>query len=116
MDCPHDSLKGKDSPVWDSKIGCPKRRINMKQEVNFKMNNAELGELHASCVAAMRAYFAEAEKTSSMLAKCTAEPLSLTERLDLLSQELIENESHSRYVDAKILLHAAARFGYGSSN
>ena len=80
------------------------------------MNHSEFSELHANCVAAMRAYFAEAEKTSSMLAKCTAEPLSLTERLDLLSQELIENESHTRYVDAKILLHTAARFGYRSSN
>ena len=80
------------------------------------MNHSEFSELHANCVAAMRAYFVEAEKTSSMLAKCTAEPLSLTERLDLLSQELIENESHTRYVDAKILLHTVTRFGYGLSN
>jgi hypothetical protein len=78
--------------------------------------NSEFSELNANCVAAMRAYFVEAEKTSSMLAKCTAEPLSFTDRLDLLSQEIIENEFHTRYVDAKILLHASSRFCCRSSN
>jgi hypothetical protein len=111
--CPHDSLR-QDSPVWYSERGA-RSAESIKHEDNFKMNS-EFSELHANCVAAMRAYFVEAEKTSSMLAKCTAEPLSFTERLDLLSQEIIENESYTRYVDAKILLHTAARLGYGSSN
>jgi len=41
----------------------------------------------------MRAYFVEAERTSAMLARCTAEPLPLTERFGLLSQEITENEA-----------------------
>ena len=80
------------------------------------MDHAEFIELHADCVKAMRAYFVEAERTSAMLAKCTAEPLSFTERLGLLSQEITENDAHARYVGAKSLLHGAARLGYGFSN
>jgi hypothetical protein len=64
----------------------------------------------------MRAYFVEAERTTELLAKCTSEPLSFTERLGLLSQEIMENDAHTRYVAAKSLLHGAARLGYGSSN
>ena len=56
------------------------------------------------------------EKTTDLLSKCTAEPLSFTERLGLLSQEIIENDAHTRYVGAKSLLHGAARLGYGFSN
>ncbi len=80
------------------------------------MNNAEFTELHADCIIAMRGYFVEAEKTTALLAKCTAEPLSFTERLGLLSQEITENDAHKRYVGAKSLLHGAARLGYGFSN
>ncbi len=80
------------------------------------MNNAEFNDLHANCVVAMRSYFVEAEKTIDLLAKCTAEPLSFTERLGLLSQEIIENEAHTRYRSAISLLHGAARLGYGFSN
>jgi hypothetical protein len=80
------------------------------------MNNAEFTELHADCIIAMRDYFVEAERTTDLLAKCTAEPLSFTERLSLLSQEIIENEAHTRYTAAKLLLHGAARLGYGFSN
>jgi hypothetical protein len=80
------------------------------------MNNAEFNELHAECIVAMRGYFGEAEKTTDLLAKCTAAPLSFTERLDLLSQEITENDAHTRYTTAKVLLHGAARLGYGFSN
>ncbi len=81
-----------------------------------QMDNSEFIELHANCVMAMRAYFVEAETTSAMLAKCTVAPLSFTERLGLLSQEIIENDAHTRYVTAKKALHGAARLGYGFSN
>lgn len=88
----------------------------MRQEGSLRMNNAEFIELHADCVIAMRAYFVEAERTTALLAKCTAEPLSFAERLALLSQEITENEAQTRYVSAKGLLHGAARLGYGFSN
>ena len=80
------------------------------------MTNEEFQQVHADCVTAMLAYFVEAEKTTDLLAKCTAEPLSFTERLGLLSQELIENDAHENYKNTKSLLHAAARLGYGFSN
>jgi hypothetical protein len=60
----------------------------------------------------MRSYFAEVEKSSTMLAECTAEPLPLKKRLALTSQGVIEHEAHLRYLDAKSLLVNAARFGY----
>jgi hypothetical protein len=80
------------------------------------MTNEEFKQLHADCIIAMRAYFVEAERTTDLLAKCTAGPLSFTERLGLLSQEIIENEAHATYKGAKSLLHGAARLGYGFSN
>lgn len=80
------------------------------------MNKAEFADLHAHCVITMRAYFVEAERTTKLLAKCTAEPLSFAERLGLLSQEIIENNALTSYVSAKSLLHGAARLGYGFSN
>jgi len=83
---------------------------------NVQMNNAAFISLHANCINAMRASFVEAERTTAMLAQCTAEPLPLTDRLSLLSQEIIENESHMKYVAAKSLLHEAARLGYGFSH
>ena len=80
------------------------------------MNNAEFIQLHAECVTAMRAYFTEADVTTRMLAKCTAEPLPFAERMSLISQELIETNAQTRYVSAKRLLHDAARLGYEFSN
>jgi hypothetical protein len=80
------------------------------------MTNEEFKQLHADCIIAMRAYFVEAEKTTDLLAQCTAEPLSFTDRLGLLSQEIIENDAHASYRSTKILLHGAARLGYGFSN
>ena len=80
------------------------------------MNNAEFIELHAECVIAMRGYFVEAETTTAMLAKCTAEPLPFADRMSLLSQEVIETNAQTRYMSAKSRLHDAARLGYGFSN
>jgi len=79
------------------------------------MTNEAFRQLHADCVIAMRAYFIEAEKTTDLLAECTADPLSFTDRLGLLSQEIIENDAHASYRGAKSLLHGAARLGYGFS-
>jgi hypothetical protein len=71
-------------------------------------------ELHAAYVALIRSYFVEIEKSSTMLAECTAEPLSLEKRLALTSQGIVEQEVHLRYLGAKSLLLNAARLGYGS--
>ena len=62
------------------------------------MNHTEFKELHADSVALMRSYFAEAEKSSAMLAECTAEPLPLEKRLALTSQGIVEQEAHLRYL------------------
>jgi hypothetical protein len=80
------------------------------------MNRTEFMELHANCVATLRVYFVEAERTSTMLAECTEEPLSFTERLRLMSQEIAEDDAHLTYLGAKSLLFSAARLGYGCSN
>ena len=50
------------------------------------MNRAEFMDMHAECVTAMRTYFVQVEKTSTMLAECTVEPLTFAERLRLMSQ------------------------------
>ncbi len=76
------------------------------------MNDTEFMELHANSVALMRSYFAEVEKSSAMLAECTAEPLPVKKRLALTSQGVIEHEAHMRYLEAKSLLLNAARLGY----
>ena len=78
------------------------------------MNRTEFMEMHASCVAALGAYFAEAERTTQMLAECTAEPLSFSERFKLMSQGIVENDAHLTYLGAKSLLFNAARLGYAA--
>jgi hypothetical protein len=80
------------------------------------MNNAQFIQLHNNCVLAMRAYFVEAEKTSELLGKWHPEPLPFAERVTLASQEMNENKSYARYVNAKVLLHDAARLGYRFPN
>lgn len=77
------------------------------------MNHTEFLELHAAFVASMRSYFAEVEKSSDMLAECTARPLPLKKRLKLVSQSVIEHTAHLTYLSAKSLLLNAAQFGYG---
>lgn len=76
------------------------------------MNETEFAKLHASCVRAFKGYITEAEKTSALLANCTAGPLPLTKRLKLMFQENAERTTYSLYLDTKRLLHNAARLGY----
>jgi hypothetical protein len=64
----------------------------------------------------MRSYFIEVEKSSAMLAECTAKPLPLKKRLMLASQGVIEHGAHLAYLSAKSLLLSAARLGYGFSS
>ena len=78
------------------------------------MNQTEFMEMHESCVSALGTYFAEAEKTTQMLAECTAEPLSFSERFKLISQGIVENDAHLTYLGTKSLLFNAARLGYAS--
>lgn len=78
------------------------------------MNRTEFVELHASCVTALGIYVVEAEKTTQMLAECSAEPLPLTERFSLMSQGIVESDAHLTYMGIKSLLYRVARLGYGS--
>ena len=80
------------------------------------MDQMEFNELHESCVMALSAYVAEAEKTAGMLAKCTPEPLPFEDRVKVSVQETVENSAHLLYLAAKRLLHDAARLGYASSS
>jgi len=78
------------------------------------MNRTEFMEMHASCVTALGTYFAEAERTTQMLAECSAEPLAFSERFKLMSQGIVENDAHLTYLGTKSLLFNAARLGYAS--
>jgi hypothetical protein len=80
------------------------------------MNSAEFMELHAKCVTTMRTYFVQVEKTSTMLAECTAGPLTFRERFRLMSQGIVENDAHLAYLGSRSLLLSAARLGYALSN
>jgi len=80
------------------------------------MKREEFMEMHANCVTAMRTYFVQVEKTSAMLAECTAEPLSFSKRFNLMSQGIVENHAHLAYLGARSLLLSAARSGYSCSN
>ena len=81
-----------------------------------RVNQKEFMNLHAASVELMQSYFVEVEKSSAMLAECTAKPLSLKKRLKLTSQGVIEHAAHLTYLSAKSVLVSAARFGYGFSN
>ena len=80
------------------------------------MSGAEFAKLHASCVTAFKCYVTEAEKTSALLADCTAGPLPFSKRLRVLFQENAEYDTYSFYLDTKRLLHDAARLGYAFSD
>jgi len=80
------------------------------------VNHKEFLDLHAACVKSMRSYFVEVEKSSTMLAECTAKPLPLKKRLRLASQSIIEHAAHLTYLGAKSLLLNAARLGYSFPN
>jgi hypothetical protein len=79
------------------------------------VNETEFAKLHASCVTAFESYIVEAEKTSVLLATCTAGPLPFAKRLMVMLQENAEYKTYSFYVDTKRLLHDAARLGYAFS-
>jgi hypothetical protein len=79
------------------------------------VNHKEFMSLHAASVELMESYFVEVEKSSAMLAECTAKPLSLKKRLKLTAQGVIEQAAHLTYLSAKSVLVSAARFGYGFS-
>jgi hypothetical protein len=80
------------------------------------MEQKAFKELHSRCVAAFRGYAAEAEKTATMLATCTAGPMPLLARLGIAVQEKMEITAHSLYLTEKRLLHEAARLGYAFTN
>jgi hypothetical protein len=80
------------------------------------VSHSEFMELHAASEALMRCYFAEVEKSSTMLAACAAGPLPLKERLTVMSQGIVEHEAHLTYLGARSLLLNAARLGYGVPN
>ena len=80
------------------------------------MNREEFIEIHDSCVAALAAYFVEAEKSTRMLGECTVKPLTFKKRFKLMSQGLAEKEAHLTYLGAKSVLYKAARLGYGNTN
>jgi hypothetical protein len=80
------------------------------------MDQKEFNELHARCVDAFGSYATEAEKTATMLASCTAEPMPLAERLQIAIQEKIEVTAHALYLAEKLLLHESARLGYAFTN
>ena len=79
------------------------------------MNHAEFMRLHAASVALMRTWFVEVEKSSAMLAECTARPMPLKKRVKLTAQGIIEHTAHLTYLSAKSLLLSAARVGYALS-
>jgi hypothetical protein len=80
------------------------------------MSRAEFMEMHENCVTALGAYFIEAEKSTQMLAECSADPLTFKERFHLMSQGIAENDAHLTYLGTKSLLYKAALLGYGFSN
>lgn len=90
--------------------------IIMSNEVRQRMNQAEFFEMHANYVTAMRTYFVQVEKTSTMLAECTEGPLSFRERFRLMSQGIVENDAHLAYLGARSLLFSVAQSGYAYGN
>jgi hypothetical protein len=80
------------------------------------VNQTTFNELHTRCVTALREYVASAEVTTNMLANCTPEPMSLGDRLDLLTQEVAEKDAHFVYTNLKRIIHHAARLGFHYSS
>ena len=80
------------------------------------MDHQGFTKLHAECDSARHDYFAETEITSTMLAKCTPEPLGFKERLALAAQGIVENQAHLTYLGIRDVLLDAARLGYGSTS
>ena len=87
----------------------------VRGKASSNMNHVKFLEVHAECVTAMRTYFVQVEKTSTMLAECTAEPLSFGARFRLMSQGIAENDAHLAYMGTRRLL-LSAQLGYASPN
>jgi hypothetical protein len=80
------------------------------------MNQAQLLDMHAEYVTAMRMYFVEVDKTCTMLAQCGAEPMTFIERFNIMSQAIVENDAHMAYLGTRSLLLRTAQLGYISAN
>ena len=76
------------------------------------MTRTEFAALLDDCALVTETYLREAEKTSTMLVKCTGKPLPFDERFALLSQEIMERNAFQIYLGAKRILHNAALVGY----
>jgi hypothetical protein len=76
------------------------------------MNHADFVESLAECAKTTETYLREANKTSVMLGKGGAQPLTFEERFALLAQEIIERNAFLSYMEAKRTLHRAALVGF----
>ena len=76
------------------------------------MDRIEFVALLAECATVTETYFKEMEKTSTMLVKCTWDPLTFDERFALLTQEILERDAYLIYLESKRRLHKAALVGY----
>jgi len=79
------------------------------------VDQATFNDLHTSCITALEDYVTSAHLTATMLAHCTPEPMPLTDRLNLMVQEVAEEDAHSIYRNLKRIIHEAARLGFHSS-
>ena len=76
------------------------------------MTRTEFAALLDDCTLITNTYLREAQKTSTMLVKCTGKPLPFDERFALLSQEILERNAFEIYIGAKRILHNVALVGY----
>ena len=76
------------------------------------MNRTEFNAVLTECATVTRTYLREAEKTATMLVKCTQKPLSFDKRFALLAQEILEKDAFQTYLGVKRVLHNAALVGY----
>jgi predicted negative regulator of RcsB-dependent stress response len=61
----------------------------------------ELHHLHRQCLAALRVYVSQANKTCKLLAKATKCPVSMEMRHEILEQRKAENEARNRYMEIR---------------
>ena len=61
----------------------------------------ELSLLHSHCLAALRDYISQANKTCRLLAKVTEHPVSLEMRQEILEQRKAENNARGRYMEIR---------------
>src|SRR5436309_13308591 len=61
----------------------------------------ELSLLHRHCLAALRYYISQANKTCRLLAKVTEHPVSLEMRQEILEQRKAENNARGRYMEIR---------------